>query len=149
MRFDPCLYFLANGHRHHSLGHRPRTDRRNIHFGQRPYSIQVWGEISRLNMAVGQTDDAWVCTRGVAPGYVAIGRWPWIATCRRPLKFATVIDGGGNFGFQTPAVHNAIDVAMLKQKLARLKSFRKLDLERRFDGSGASEADQSFGFGKD
>jgi hypothetical protein len=52
-------------------------------FGQRPYSTRPVPD--DLNMAVGQTIQRGLRSRGVAPGYDAKGRWPWVSFCRQRM----------------------------------------------------------------
>ena len=64
------------------------------------------------------------------------------------LLFAAIVDGGGDFGLQSIALYDAVDVTVFEKKFARLKSFWELDANRCFDGPWSCKSNQGLGLSK-
>ena len=63
------------------------------------------------------------------------------------LLFAAIVDGGGDFGLQSIALYDAVDVSVFKEKFTRLKSFWELDANRCFDGPWSCKSNQGLRLG--
>ena len=85
----------------------------------------------------------------LGPPYIRVSSVfnPWLSPTRG--LFSTIIDGSSNFRLQITALHDAVNISMLEQELARLKPFRKFHSHRRLNCSWTGKSNQRFGLRKD
>ena len=67
---------------------------------------------------------------------------------KRQRLLSAIVDRAGDFRFQVLTADDAVNVAVLEQKLARLESFRQGGLDRGLDRAGTGKTDQRFRLGK-